>query len=75
MTASSPYNFPGDKPTGKRRTFSVTVSKTVEMSLDESVIAQGVLPDGYILGPNPSDASASVNDEPWEVEIDREVSK
>ena len=41
---------PGDRPTGKARTFSVTVTKTVEIIIDESVIAQGVLPDGPIFG-------------------------
>jgi hypothetical protein len=43
--------WPGDKPSGKTRKFLVTVSKTVEVTLDESVIAQGMLPEGYILGP------------------------
>jgi hypothetical protein len=43
--------WPGDRPTGKTRKFLVTISKTVEIAFDESVIAQGMLPDGYILGP------------------------
>ena len=46
---------PGDEPTGKTRTFQVTVSRTVELTLDESVIAQGMLPDGYILGKDPTE--------------------
>jgi hypothetical protein len=48
--AGKRVEWPGDKPTGKTRTFSVTVSKTVNMALDESVIAQGLLPDNPIFG-------------------------
>lgn len=45
-------SWPGSTPTGRTRTFSVTVSKTVEITVDESVIAQGVLPDNPIFGAN-----------------------
>ena len=37
----------GDKPTGKTRSFSVTICAT--MTLDESVIAQGLADDGFIM--------------------------
>jgi hypothetical protein len=40
--------YPGDTPTGKRRRFLVTVSKTVEVSLDTSVLMQGTMPDNPI---------------------------
>jgi hypothetical protein len=50
MPAAKVLVEPGDKPTGKVRTFLVTVTKTVELTLDESVIAQGVDPDGPIYG-------------------------
>jgi hypothetical protein len=42
--------WPGSAPTGRTRTFSVTVSKTVEITVDETVVAQGVLPDNPIFG-------------------------
>jgi hypothetical protein len=42
--------WPGSTPTGRTRTFEVTVSKTVRIAIDESVIAQGVLPDNPIFG-------------------------
>jgi hypothetical protein len=38
---------PGDKPTGKTRSFAVTIHAT--MTLDESVIAQGMADVGYIM--------------------------
>ena len=41
--------FPGDKPTGKKRVFEVTVTTTTLMTLDESVIEQGLADDGYIM--------------------------
>lgn len=46
--------FPGDAPTGKTRSFRVTVSKQVVMTLDTSVIAQGRADDGFIMK-NPSE--------------------
>jgi hypothetical protein len=46
--------YPGDKPIGKTRTFNVRIQICATMTLDESVIEQGLLPEGYILGPNPS---------------------
>jgi hypothetical protein len=47
-TTSKPkIEFPGDKPTGKTRSFHVTIHAT--MTLDESVIAQGVTDDGCIM--------------------------
>lgn len=46
----SAEKWPGDKPTGKTRTFTVTVSKTVDVTLDESILAQGLLPDNPIFG-------------------------
>lgn len=42
--------WPGSAPTGRTRTFSVTVSKTVEITVDETVVAQGILPDNPIFG-------------------------
>lgn len=42
--------WPGSKPTGKKRTFIVTVTKTTEIEIDETVITQGVLPDNPIFG-------------------------
>lgn len=50
MNAPKKIEFPGNAPTGKMRTFVVTISKTVEIFLDETVIAQGILPDGPIFG-------------------------
>jgi hypothetical protein len=44
---SSVDHHPGDKATGKTRTFAVTIHAT--MILDESVIAQGVGDTGYIM--------------------------
>ena len=41
---------PGDKPTGKTRMFQVTVTKTVEIAIDESVLEQGRDPEGPIYG-------------------------
>jgi hypothetical protein len=49
--------LPGGTPTGKTRTFDVVVITHSKVVLDESVIAQGLLPDGYILGPNPTEAA------------------
>ena len=49
-TASATVALPGDTPTGRTRTFSVTISKTVEITVDETVVAQGVLPDNPIFG-------------------------
>jgi hypothetical protein len=44
----------GDKSTGKTRTFAVSIHAT--MTLDESVIAQGLADAGYIwLGKNPTE--------------------
>ncbi len=42
--------WPGSSPTGKMRTIVVTVSKTVQIAIDEAVIAQGLLPDNPIFG-------------------------
>jgi hypothetical protein len=42
--------FSGSAPTGKTREFSVTVIKTVTMTIDTSVIAQGLLRDNPIFG-------------------------
>lgn len=50
MTGARATRFPGDEPTGKVRTFLVTLSKTVEITLDEGVIAQGLMPDDPIFG-------------------------
>lgn len=36
------------KATNKRRTFRVTVSRTVEIAVDQAVIDQGLLPDNPI---------------------------
>lgn len=44
---------PGDKPSGKERAFSVTIR--ADMILDESVIAQGLADDGYVIGKNPTE--------------------
>lgn len=46
--------FPGDKPTGKKRIFLVTLTKEVTLIIDESVIAQGLADDGLIMK-NPSE--------------------
>jgi hypothetical protein len=35
--------WPGDKPVGRVRKFIVTVSKTAELVIDESILAQGVI--------------------------------
>jgi hypothetical protein len=43
-------DWPGSHPTGKVRKFQVTVTKTVDIAIDESVIAQGLLPDNPIFG-------------------------
>ncbi len=43
-------SWEGCVPSGKMRSFVVTLSKTVEIHLDESVIAQGIRPDGPIFG-------------------------
>ena len=48
MKVAEKAEFPGDRPTGKKRRFLVTVSRTREVELDESVIAQGMADDGYI---------------------------
>ncbi len=52
MTAAAKKrtDWPGSKPTGKKRTFIVTVTKTTEIAIDEAVLAQGVLPDNPIFG-------------------------
>lgn len=50
MTPAKKETWPGSTPTGKMRTFVVTVSKVVEISIDESVLEQGILPDGPIFG-------------------------
>jgi hypothetical protein len=39
-----------------KRTFEVTVSKTVTISIDQSVIAQGMAPDDPIFGGRASEA-------------------
>ena len=41
--------YPGDSPTGKKRTFQVTYTKEVTLTLDESVVAQGLADDGFIM--------------------------
>jgi hypothetical protein len=50
MSPEVKETWPGSTPTGKVRTFIVTISKVVEIALDESVITQGILPDGPIFG-------------------------
>jgi hypothetical protein len=56
MNASSTRKaFPGSTPTGRTRTFLVTVSKTVEITVDEAIIAQGLLPDNPIFGASVSE--------------------
>jgi len=42
--------FPGDAPTGKKRTFRMMIARTVDVTLDTSVIAQGLMPDNPIFG-------------------------
>jgi len=42
--------WPGSSPSGKTRTIVATVSKTIAFTVDESVIAQGMLPDSPIFG-------------------------
>jgi hypothetical protein len=42
--------WPGGAPTGRLREIEVTLSKTVVFTVDEAVIAQGMLPDNPIFG-------------------------
>lgn len=42
--------WPGSKPTNTRNQFTVTISKTVTIELNESVVKQGRLPGGPIFG-------------------------
>jgi hypothetical protein len=43
--------WPGDKPTGKTRTFEVLVSKLVTVTIDESIFAQANDPEQPIWTP------------------------
>jgi hypothetical protein len=47
-------SWPGDKPTGKTRTFSITVSRTARITIDESIFAQAQCEEPYF-NPKPTD--------------------